>query len=41
MALSLLHRAGESERLHRVHRARELCGRNDPGNVLDRFAKTK
>lgn len=31
MALSVLHRAGESEGLHGVHRTRELCGRDDQG----------
>lgn len=33
MALSVLHRPGEGEGLHRVHRARKLRGRNDPGEV--------
>ena len=31
MALPVLHRPGESEGLHGVHRARELCGGDDQG----------
>lgn len=31
MALSVLHRPGESKGLHRIYWARELCGRNDQG----------
>lgn len=40
VALLVLHRPGEGQGLHRVHRSRELRGRNDPGEDVQMHFRT-